>query len=264
MSLSGEDVLGRALDRAEIDLYGDSADLYDLVYSEGTANRNKEYSVRKNVEEGSRVLDLACGTGILTEMIDEDYEVTGADISGEMVEIAQNKDLEADFVQADMRDLPFYEEFDAVVMYGQPLSHMETPADVARSINSIHDSLNPDGVFVTDVFSENAGMSNGITPLEMEFGDYTVEMVPEFRNYDFITQTWEGSIDFRIENGDKSGELTDSRTLRGFSMNELEEMLKDAGFSHVKEQEIFGGELHQGVKASKGEEMEVEEVGFFL
>ncbi|GEM_PF-117737 len=73
------------------------------------------------VGQGSKVLDVACGTGVLIG----DYlsrgvaSVTGVDISPEMIAIAKSKFPEAQvrLICADVEALPLDEMYDAIVVY---------------------------------------------------------------------------------------------------------------------------------------------------
>lgn len=263
--MDSEDIVEKVLDKGKVELYGESAEFYDLTYSEAMANSSKERSARKYLDDGDKVLDLASGTGIVTGRLESDFDVTGVDISREMLEVARDKNLESFFIQGDMTDLPFYQEFDAVVMYGQPLSHLENTEDVRSAASSIYEALKPKGVMVTDVFSAEAGRKDGINSIEVTAGDYTILMSPEFSNYDPENQTWEGSIRFSIQSGQAITVLEDSHQFRGYSLNEIEEIMKDAGFEGVKDEEIFNGDLSHGIMAYKGGEPDVtSEPGFFL
>ena len=74
-----------------------------------------------DVHEGSRVLDVACGTGVLIA----DYlrrgvaSVTAVDISPEMIRIAREKFPQENvrFVCGDAESAPLGENFDAIVVY---------------------------------------------------------------------------------------------------------------------------------------------------
>lgn len=63
-----------------------------------------------------KVLDVACGTGDMVELLaNQGCEVTGVDISGEMLSRAKNKAPSAMYLVADAEDLPFANEsFDTV------------------------------------------------------------------------------------------------------------------------------------------------------
>lgn len=237
----------------EIDMYGNEAPLFDIVYSRGKMSEYKKSATRRNIAEGSDVLDLACGTGISTSLIDEDYNVTGADLSGDMLEIAKKKDLEADFIQSDMRNLPFEQEFDAVVMYGQPFSHLESPSDVRDAAESIYTALNENGVLLTDFFPSDGGRIDRLGPVETEFDDnHRASMVADFSDYDPKNQTWKGKITFWLERGGFTTNVSDKeRDMRGYSLDEMEEIIDEAGFSDFDEEEIYPGTFYNSIRAVK-------------
>jgi len=65
-----------------------------------------------HLPKGSLVLDLACGTGRITEfLLSRGYKVWGADISKEMLKVAEEKlsslGKSVNFYQAEAEDLPF-------------------------------------------------------------------------------------------------------------------------------------------------------------
>ena len=77
-----------------------------------------EILFKGGIRDGVRVLDVACGTGVLFP----DYkklgaDVTGIDISPEMVKIAKEKFPDAEVVCGDVLDFSFSEKFDAVMIY---------------------------------------------------------------------------------------------------------------------------------------------------
>lgn len=70
------------------------------------------------IKENTRVLDVACGTGVLfPDYIKRGAVVTGVDISPEMVKIAKNKFPEMQVICADVEALDLEEKFDVVMVY---------------------------------------------------------------------------------------------------------------------------------------------------
>ncbi len=70
------------------------------------------------IKENTRVLDVACGTGVLfPDYIKRGAFVTGVDISPEMVKIAKNKFPEMQVICADVEALDLEEKFDVVMVY---------------------------------------------------------------------------------------------------------------------------------------------------
>jgi SAM-dependent methyltransferase len=98
-----------------------------------------------------RVLDLACGSGRHSlELRRRGYEVVGADISGDLIEIARRAadeaGLEVDFVQADLRDLDFEGEFDLVLNLNDgAIGYLESDEENRRTFEVISRALRPGG-----------------------------------------------------------------------------------------------------------------------
>ena len=83
------------------------------------------------VKPGQRVLDVACGTGVVavTAALHAGAKVTGADLTPELLEVARENarigGLEIDFHEADVEKLPFGDaEFDIVL---SQFGHMFAP-----------------------------------------------------------------------------------------------------------------------------------------
>ena len=90
-------------------------------------------------EGGERVLDLACGIGRHSlELRRRGFEVVGVDISPELLEIAERsaaeEGLEVAFMQADLRELAFADEFDLVLSLNDgAVGYFETDAENRRT-----------------------------------------------------------------------------------------------------------------------------------
>ena len=70
------------------------------------------------IKKGTRVLDVACGTGVLfPDYISRGALVTGIDISEEMIKVAKEKFPEAEIICGDAEDFIFNEKYDAVMIY---------------------------------------------------------------------------------------------------------------------------------------------------
>ena len=104
-----------------------------------------------NIQPGQRVLDLGCGTGLLTLMIKQyvpTARVTGLDGDEEVLKIARDKSRGADIQwdHAFATDLPYPDQsFDAVV--SSFVTHHLTSEDKLRAFQEVHRVLRPDGGF---------------------------------------------------------------------------------------------------------------------
>ena len=111
------------------------------------------------LREGERVLDVACGTGVLTcecaRRVGPSGAVTGIDIAESMLEVARAKRPEVDWRHGDACDLPFPDaSFDAVV---SQFGMMYFP-DKAEAVREMRRVLAPGGrlaVAVWDSFDRN-------------------------------------------------------------------------------------------------------------
>ena len=114
---------------------------------EETLNRTRDFLTPRDT-----VLELGCGTGTTAlKLSDAVAHITGSDISGAMVEIANQKAEEqgaanVDFFQTDAFAAEMEEEFyDAVLAYNL-LHLLPDPVGVARRVN---DLLKPGGYFIS-------------------------------------------------------------------------------------------------------------------
>lgn len=126
-----------------------------------TAQRAKYESVLLDgLDEGVRVLDLGCGSGIpTTRRLARKFRVTGADISEKQVERARINVPDAEFVCSDMATLEFPPNtFDGVGAY---YSIIHLPRDEQGAmLKSITSWLRPGGLFVASL---------GLSDTEVDF-----------------------------------------------------------------------------------------------
>lgn len=99
-----------------------------------------------SLRPGSRVLDLCCGHGNVSEaLLNDGHAVTGLDFSDSMLALARTRIPGGDFLKGDAQDLPFDDNsFDAVVC-GFGLMHIP---DQPAALSEIARVLHPGGEFV--------------------------------------------------------------------------------------------------------------------
>jgi SAM-dependent methyltransferase len=102
-------------------------------------------------EEGERVLDLACGIGRhAMELRRRGFEVVGVDISAELLEMAESdareQSLDIEFVEADLRQLDFEDEFDLVLSLNDgAVGYFETDEENFRTFEVVAQALRRGG-----------------------------------------------------------------------------------------------------------------------
>ncbi len=100
----------------------------------------------EKLPKGSRVLDIACGTGYGTMMLRRSgMDVVGADVDGEQVASNRRRWSYEDFITADARDLPFPSGlFDAIVSF-ETIEHVPNAAPYMSEICRV---LKKKGAFI--------------------------------------------------------------------------------------------------------------------
>lgn len=104
--------------------FNNRADIWDENIAEKDANKLTQMAERLGLKQGSVVLDVGTGTGILLSYllnkIGNDGKIIALDLAEEMLAKAMTKypDENIEFLHADIMDIPIYEEmFDSVVCY---------------------------------------------------------------------------------------------------------------------------------------------------
>jgi SAM-dependent methyltransferase len=103
---------------------------------------------------GSRLLDVACGTGnSFLPMLARGYEVTGCDLSPAMVELARAAaaGTDTEVVVADMRDLPLLGRFDVVTCIDDAFNYLLSDDELATAFEGVARNLRPGGLFAFDL-----------------------------------------------------------------------------------------------------------------
>lgn len=101
------------------------------------------------------ILDLGCGTGTLTEKLaTQGAQVTGIDLSEQMIEIAKNKKgAQAHYEVCAMQDFQLEEKYDLIVCAIDALNYLTTWEEVVTTFERVYAHLKEDGTFIFDVHS---------------------------------------------------------------------------------------------------------------
>lgn len=138
--------------------YEEFARIYDTVMDENLYDLWFDFSLRHFPANTKNVMELACGTGILSIQLDKaGFAVTGVDLSEEMLTIAERRardeQAQVNFVAGDMRKLAGNSDFDVVTCYSDSICYMPDLAAVKEVADGVLSSLRPGGRFIFDVHS---------------------------------------------------------------------------------------------------------------
>lgn len=107
---------------------------------------------------GHKILDLACGTGELSVLLAKNgYDVTGVDLSEDMLTVAQNKaeknGCHVHFFQQDMSRLELIDEYDIIGIFCDSLNYLSTEDEIKATFSRVYRYLKKGGLFLFDVHS---------------------------------------------------------------------------------------------------------------
>ncbi len=169
-------------------------------------------------------LDLACGTGILCELLhSRGIRARGMDLSSGMIAIARASEPEIPYDVADMVTYRPGEQFELVTCTGDAFNHILNLGDLKSIFENIHGYLAPGGWLVFDILNEKE--VSGSEPFEMDFDE---------RTHVWFQMTRGEYVKLRIkvyEDGALQFEETITETLHDPAV--ICEMLKTLGFRQI-------------------------------
>ncbi|MBN1776578.1 MAG: class I SAM-dependent methyltransferase [Clostridiales bacterium] len=207
----------------------------DVDYSTWAAFYRK-LLCRYGVEAGA-VCECACGTGGLTLPLAKTYDMTGADLSADMLAVASAKarhmGLSIPFVQMDMRKLALHRLQDAVLCTCDGVNYLPCEQDVSAFFHAAHRALKPGGALALDVS----------TPWKLEniLGNHT-----HGEDAEDISYLWKNRFDakpcrvdmrlviFKREADGRYGRIVEEQTQYGYTIKQLKALLEAAGFADIR------------------------------
>jgi 2-polyprenyl-3-methyl-5-hydroxy-6-metoxy-1,4-benzoquinol methylase len=193
-------------------------------------------------DKQTRILDIGCGTGRHSiELTKRGYHMTGIDLSDSLLKRAREKaaeqNLVIDFQKHDARQLPFNQEFDAVIMLCEgafPL--METDEMNFQILQNAANALKPGGKLIFTTL-------NGLFPLfhsvkdfldsAKEEGNATTDAI----SFDLMTFRESSITSVEDDNGIKKDLHCNERY---YVPSEITWLLKTLNFKFI---DIFGATL---------------------
>lgn len=182
-----------------------------------------------NMEEGSKVLDLACGKGRHAIYLNQlGYSVLGVDLSPNSIEIAKkNENENLKFKVHDMR-FPFDEKYDAIFNLFTSFGYFDDENDNLKTLISIKNSLSEYGFAVIDFMNVTKIIAD-LVPSEIKTVD---EIDFHIKRYVLDNQIYK-EINFT----DKGQEFHFVEKVRAFTLQDFQELIEQSGMYLL---DVFG------------------------
>jgi SAM-dependent methyltransferase len=223
-------------------VFRDYAPFYDALYDD------KDYSAEcrflesllsaHGVEAGASLLDLGCGTGSHDiPLALAGFDVTGVDLSPDMIAIAQGKAAEAgvspNLLVGDVREIALGRTFEAVISMFAVVGYQLSNEDLSSMFSVARNHLRPGGVFTFDAWFGPAVLVEQpeVKSKTVRLPDgNTIRRIAE-PTLDVVAQTVR--VDYRLVRETASGpveEVRESHTMRFLFAQEVAYFLQVAGF----------------------------------
>lgn len=191
------------------------------------------------LEQGARLLDLACGYGRHSVgLSQQQVEVVGLDLSMDMLQRAlanaQRRSLSIKFIHADMRSLNFNEVFDSCLLWQSSFGYFDDITNF-KVLQGIWRALKPGGRLLLDVLNRDHAVAQMPSRCWWEGqGCIFLEEV-DFEHAQSVLHT---KRSFIYEDG--SPPLEQNMYVRLYSLHEIANLVTNAGFRVLE----VSGELH--------------------
>lgn len=230
-----------------MEAYTSFAQVYDLFMDNVPYEEWCEY-IKSLLEEyeitDGLVLDLGCGTGKLTRLLeDAGYDMIGIDYSEEMLEIAREHQEEREgsnilYLLQDMREFELYGTVRAVVSICDSMNYITEEEDLLQVFRLVNNYLDPKGLFIFDL--------NTVYKYKELLGETTISENREEGSfiwdnyYDEEEQINEYDLTLFIkEKENLYRKYEETHFQRAYSLEKVKELLEKAGMEFVAAYDAF-------------------------
>ena len=214
-------------------MYNRFAYLYDKLINDVDYDKWIEYYYkifRRFNLEPKLGLDLGCGTGNLTTRFSEKgVEMTGIDISEDMLMVAREKSEGRDilYLNQDMCEFELYGTVDFIVSGLDCINYITDKRDLKKVMRLVNNYLTPGGLFVFDIntshkLSDTIGNNTFILEDDDVFCSWQNEYDPRRKICDFY-------LTFFMRENSKYVRFDEHHEERAYSIEEIKDAIEKSG-----------------------------------
>jgi SAM-dependent methyltransferase len=215
-------------------LYHDLVDLWPLVsgpehYGEEFATFRTRFE-RHGLGPGARILHLGSGGGSVDFHLKSLYDVTGVDVSADMIAHARTVNPEVTYIEGDIRDVRLGRTFDAVLVH-DAIAYMTSIEELEAVYRTAAAHLEIGGLMIA--LPEELRSRAGRLPPSIELhedGDRQVAIVHTAHDEDPADHRIETTFVFVIREGDRMRIEVDRHVNGVFTLDEFLDAMRVAGF----------------------------------
>jgi len=220
-------------------LYSDYGWIYEIFYEKHFNYPQIASLLEKHLKKYQikTILHIGSGPGHLTKLlVDNGFDITGLDNSGEMIEMARKIIPDVKFVKDDFREINLKGKFDAVISIGRTFTHIISDKDVSNSLKCFRRVLRNNGILLFDNFKSekmNTGkIFNDIITIKNRGYKITRKSKLELLSKKPSVGKWKYT--FEVAKNLHTAKYPNEDTIRAFSKKEISSFLKKSGFKIIK------------------------------
>jgi SAM-dependent methyltransferase len=184
------------------------------------------------------LLNIGCGSGKNVFSLKKEFDVTGLDISQDMLNLAKELNPEGNFVKGDMRSFSLNDVFDSVII-DDSIAYMTTSEDLYSVFKQAFNHLKAGGIMLVtpdatkETFEQNY-TSTYIVEQHRKPKDVDVVFIENYYDVDISDDVFEATFLYLIRKDGKQTIEKDIHTLGIFSIEIWRELLKKVGFKVIE------------------------------
>lgn len=221
-------------------------EMYEILHEKAPADELQFYL--SYAEKGMKILEPLCGSGrFLVPFLEYGFDISGIDLSKEMLEKLKQKAPNAKVIHTDIVKYSVGEKFDYIFIPSGSIS-LFTDIDMCKNIlQKIKELLKPGGIFVfavETVFDRCADNNSYETTVSVKTEEGFDLVLKEKNYYDEKSQTQFLPSIYELYNGDEllQSENMDFQT-HLYRYGEMEQYLRECGFKNIFTYSAYQKEL---------------------
>lgn len=231
-------------------LYKDLAWIWPIISPPADhVKENEEYNriIQVNCPNIPRtLLHLGCGGGHDDFTLKKSFNITGIDLSEDMLKLARNLNPEIDYQLGDMRTIRLDYTFDSVII-GDSIGYMLSERDLLAVFETAFVHLKYGGILLTlaEETSERFQQNKTLCSTHV-MGEVEVTFVQNYYDPNRKDTTYEATLIFLIRRQGQLAIEVDHHTLGLFNLENWLGYLKDTGFT-VKQTEFRAWDVEEKI-----------------
>lgn len=214
-----------------------SAQFYEIIYQNKDYQQEAEYLYsllqHLNISVKGKLLDIGCGTGsYIPWHLKRRFEVTGLDISEEMLAIAKKKFPSVNFITGDVGQVAIQKKFDIAFMMFHVINYQTSNEKLISAFQNISKHLEKGGVLVFDYWHGSAIEIDLPRIVERSFENNSIKIIrrttPKIDTQKHLVDV---CFDYTIiENSNQISKFQEHHLMRYLFVEQITKLLKNAGF----------------------------------